>query len=127
MDRELKKLKKAPLSVSFGSTYDTFCIVFADGSWKSGGRAFPPDLYDKLGRSSGSAVAAAGAEGNRKDVHTINLGPEGEWFLKLQTGDMWWGCIHSELSESIQDLLDAGHYLHFLDFGDDGSYFVSYD
>jgi hypothetical protein len=40
---------------------------------------------------------------------------------------MWWGGIHSELDAAIQDLLDAGHYLHFLDFGDDGSYFVSYD
>jgi len=40
---------------------------------------------------------------------------------------MWWGGIHSELEQAIEDFLDSGHQLHFLDFGDDGSYFVSYD
>ena len=113
LDRELKKAKKQPVSVAFGSTYDTFTVVFADGTWKCGGRAVPADFETKLGK--------------RRDVHTANLGPEGEWFLKLHNRKMWWGGIHSELQQAIEDLIDSGHQLHFLDFGDDGSYFVSYD
>jgi len=113
LDRELKKAKKQPVSVAFGSTYDTFSVVFADGSWKCGGRAVPAEFESKLGK--------------RRDVHTANLGPEGEWFLKLNNKKMWWGGIHSELEQAIEDLMDSGHQLHFLDFGDDGSDFVSYD
>ena len=113
LDRELRKLKKPPSSVAFGSTYDTFCLVFKDGSWKCGGRGVPGDLMERLGA--------------RKDVQTVTLGPEGEWFLKLRGGTMWWGGIHSELDAAIQDLLENNHYIHFLDFGEGGSYFVSYD
>ena len=113
LDRELRKLKKPPASVAFGSTYDTFCLVFKDGSWKCGGRGIPTDLMEHLGE--------------RKDVQTVTLGPEGEWFLKLRGGTMWWGGIHSELDAAIQDLLESNHYIHFLDFGEGGSYFVSYD
>lgn len=77
LDRELRKLKKPPSSVAFGSTYDSFCLVFKDGSWKIGGRGIPTDLQDRLQ--------------GRKDIHTVTLGPEGEWFLKLKNGTMWWG------------------------------------
>jgi hypothetical protein len=42
-------------------------------------------------------------------------------FLSHATG------IHAELEAAIQDLLDNQHYIHFLDFGEGGSYFVSYD
>ena len=125
LDRELKKAKRQPVSVAFGSTYDTFAVVFADGSWKCGGRAVPPEFEERLGK--------------RRDIQTVNLGPEGEWFLKLKpqlpqptiqappSKKMWWGGIHSELEAAIEDLLHAGHQLHFLDFGEEGSYFVSYD
>ena len=113
LDRELKKAKKQPVSVAFGATYDTFAVVFVDGSWKCGGRAVPGEFEERLGK--------------RRDVHTVNLGPEGEWFLKLKTRKMWWGGIHAELEAAIEDLLQSGHQLHFLDFGEEGSYFVSYD
>lgn len=113
LDRELKRAKKQPVSVAFGATYDTFAVVFSDGSWKCGGRAVPAEFESKLGK--------------RRDVHTVNLGPEGEWFVKLHNYKMWWGGIHSELEQAIEELLNTGHQLHFLDFGDDGSYFVSYD
>lgn len=114
LDRELKKAtKRQPVSVAFGATYDTFAVVFADGSWKCGGRAIPNEFEERLGK--------------RRDIHTVNLGPEGEWFVKLKTKKMWWGGIHSELEAAIEDLLHSGHQLHFLDFGEEGSYFVSYD
>lgn len=32
-----------------------------------------------------------------------------------------------EADSAILDLLDSGHELNVLDFGEDGSYFVSYD
>jgi hypothetical protein len=55
------------------------------------------------------------------------LGPSGEWFLRARNGRLWWGGTSEEMDNSIQELLDAGHYLNFLDFGEEGSYFISYD
>jgi hypothetical protein len=40
---------------------------------------------------------------------------------------MWWGGVSRELDETIQSLLDDNHYLNFLDFGDDGTFFLTYD
>ena len=64
---------------------------------------------------------------DRADLVTVNLGPAGEWFLKVKNGRMWWSGITEELDRVIADILNAGNYLHFLDFGDNGSYFISYD
>lgn len=76
LDRELRRLKKPPSSVAFGSTYDTFCLVFKDGSWKTGGRGIPPDLTERLG--------------NRRDVTTVTLGPEGK--RRLQFPSIFVSC-----------------------------------
>jgi len=40
---------------------------------------------------------------------------------------MWWGGITDEADAAILELLDHGHELNVIDFGDGGSYFVSYD
>jgi hypothetical protein len=105
-----------PQSVAFGSTYDTFFVVFGDGSWLCEGKGIPDALEDKLADRA-----------DRADLVCVTLGPKGEWFLRAENGRMWWGGISSELDQLIQDLLESGNYLSFIDFGDDGSYFVSYD
>jgi hypothetical protein len=116
IDRILKQHQNAPRSVAFGSTYDTFFMVFDDGSWEHQGRGIPKDLQAKLTDRAG-----------RPDVVCVTLGPKGEWFLRAKNGRMWWGGVSRELDETIQSLLDDDHYLNFLDFGDDGTFFLTYD
>jgi hypothetical protein len=115
LDRELRKISKAPKSVSFGQTYDAFFIVFHDGTWKYQGRGIPPDLEAKL-KSVGPNLK----------LSCVNLGPNNEWFLR-SAERVGWGGGSEELEDAIKELMDAGHYVNFLDFGENGSYFVSYD
>ena len=116
LEKELRKAKHPPASVAFGSTYEAFFVVFKDGSWKYEGRGIPEELQLKLENRE-----------ERADLRCVNLGPAGEWFLRAKNGRMWWGGISEEMDQSIQILLDDGHSLSFLDFGEAGSYFISYD
>lgn len=116
LDKELRKLTKPPLSVAFGSSYDSFFIVLQDGCWKSQGRGIPMELEEKLAASK-----------ERIELTCINIGPSGEWFMQSQNGRVSWGGVSEEMDEAIQELLDEGHVVNFLDFGENGSYFVSYD
>jgi hypothetical protein len=119
LDKCLKKLiqnEQQPRSVSFGSNYDTFFVVFHDGSWQYEGRGIPESLETKLA-----------SRDDRADLSIVNLGPSGEWFLKAKNGRMWWSGISNELDKVIANILDTGNFLHNVDFGSDNSYFVSYD
>jgi hypothetical protein len=119
LDKVLKKCLQSsqpPRSVAFGSSYDTFFVVFHDGSWQYQGRGIPSSLEEKLADRE-----------DRPDLGAVNLGPSGEWFLKAKNGRMWWSGISAELDQVIANILNAGNYLRFLDFGENGSYFVSYD
>eukprot|EP00536_Pseudo-nitzschia_multiseries_P010711 jgi/Psemu1/307526/fgenesh1_kg.336_\ len=104
-----------PRSVSFGATYDTFFVVFHDGSWQYQGRSIPKSLEEKLGERD-----------DADDLVAVNLGPNGEWFMKAENGKMWWSGITPEL-DSVLKKITARGYLHNMDFGENGSYFVSYD
>jgi len=104
-----------PRSVAFGATYDTFFVVFNDGSWEYQGRAIPKSLEKKLRERD-----------DVDDLVLCNLGPTGEWFLKAENGKMWWSGISPELDSVLKKITKNG-YLHSMDFGENGSYFVSYD
>ena len=104
-----------PRSVAFGATYDTFFVVFNDGSWEYQGRSVPKSLEKKLRERDDAA-----------DLVICNLGPNGEWFLKAENGKMWWSGITPELDTVLKKITKTG-YLHNMDFGENGSYFVSYD
>ena len=119
LDKIIKKCLQTaspPKCVSFGGTYDTFFVIFQDGSWQYQGRGIPESLEQKLA-----------SRDDRADLVTVNLGPSGEWFVKARNGRMWWSGISVDLDRVIAKILNDGHYLHFLDFGENGSYFVSYD
>lgn len=113
LDRELKKLTQPPRSVSFGNAYDTFFLVLHDGTCKYQGRGIPEDLVRRIG--------------NETQLATVNLGPHHEWFVRFQDGTMEYGGGTRELHANIQELLNDGRLVNFLDFGENGSYFVSYD
>ena len=104
-----------PRSVGFGSTYDTFFTIFYDGSWQYQGRGIPKSLEKKLVERK-----------NRADLLYCNLGPNGEWFLKAENGKMWWSGITQELDLVLKKIMSTG-FLHNMDFGENGSYFISYD
>ena len=116
IDRELKKLTSPPLSVAFGSSYDAFFIVFHDGTYRYQGRGIPSELATKLSAQKELAL-----------LSIVNLGPSGEWFLRSQDGRVGWGGVSDEMHEAVQELMDDGHSINFLDFAEGGSYFVSYD
>jgi len=104
-----------PRSVAFGSTYDTSFIIYSDGSWQYKGRGIPKSLEEKLTERQ-----------NKADLLYCNLGPSGEWFLKAENGKMWWSGITHALDIVLKRIISTG-YLHNIDFGENGSYFISYD
>lgn len=111
MDHSLNHLEKEIVTVAFGGDWDTYFVVFEDGSWECNGD-IPLGLSDKLH-----------AREERGDLACVSLGPTGEWFLMAQNGRMWWGGLSDELFEELEQISDS---LTFMDFGDDGSYIVRY-
>ena len=109
----LKKVREPPRSVAFGGIYDSYFVVHHDGSWECSNRGIPEGLDQNLNKVD--------------DLMCVTLGPKGEWFLRTENGRLFWGGISKELDELVQNLLEQDRYLNFMDFGEDGSYFVSYD
>lgn len=141
LDRELRKLTTPPQSVAFGSTFDTFFLVFSDGSWKCQGKGIPKDLEAKLSHKKSqqaqkqhhTRISARNyhfvqqQQDHRIELSCVNLGPSGEWFLRAKNGRVGWGGVSDEMEEAIEELEADGHFLTYLDFGEGGSYFISYD
>lgn len=107
----LMKSKKDVRTVAFGSTYETYFIVFEDGSWQFDG-TIPAGLENKLSD-----------RGDRGDLTCVSLGPNGEYFLAARNGRRWWGGVSEELSNAIAPIQDR---ISFMDFGMDGSFMVRY-
>jgi hypothetical protein len=63
----------------------------------------------------------------RADLVTVNLGPSGEWFLKTKNGRMWWDGISNTLDRAINHILDSRRFVHQIDFGENESYFLSFN
>ena len=119
LDRELRKLTTPPASVAFGGSYDTFLIVYHDGTWKHSGKGVPAGLEGELRRQRDAG----------RPLSCVSLGPAGEWFLRSAAGDgqVRWGGAGSELDGALRRLIAAGRAVYFVDFGENSSYFVSYD
>jgi hypothetical protein len=117
LDKVMKSLTKPPRTLTFGRTYDTFFVVLNDGTWTYQGRAIPSELEDQLAYYQRESLALV----------CCSLGPSGEWFVRSENGDVTWGHVSDELDDAIQDLLDHERAIRILDFGENGSYFISYD
>merc|ERR1712151_1182239 len=107
----LMKSKRDVCAITFGSNYDSFFIVYDDGSWQYHG-LIPNGLENKLKE-----------RGERGDLTCVSLGPRGEWFLAAGNGRRWWGGISEELNNAIAPIKDR---ISFMDFGVDGSFMVRY-
>ena len=126
LDRELKKLSKPPISVAFGTTYDAFCIVYDDGTYKYHGRGIPTAFTERLNASTSTTNPTAAVRPIQR-LSSMALGPSGEWFVRYQDGQVDYGNVSTEMNHAIQELRRDGHTINFLDFGENSSYFVSYD
>jgi len=107
----LMKSKREIRTIAFGSSYETFFIVFDNGSWQFDG-LIPPGLENKLSERC-----------DRGDLTCVSLGPIGEWFLAAKNGNRWWGGVSEELNNAITPIRDR---ISFIDFGIDGSFMVRY-
>lgn len=114
LEKCLKNCRSTPRSVAFGDTYNSYFVVFEDGTWEC--NDIPEELNDKLADRL-----------DHPDLVCVTMGPSGAWFLRAASGKMWWGGISEELDYMIQNLLETDRYLNFIDFGEDSSYFLSYD
>mmetsp|Transcript_19199 Transcript_19199/g.27770 ORF Transcript_19199/g.27770 Transcript_19199/m.27770 type:complete len:330 (+) Transcript_19199:3-992(+) len=111
-------------SVAFGKLWDTFFVVFSDGSWEYHGKGLPRGLVRLV------------VEDRRRlsDLATVTLGPRGEWFVVAKNGRSWWGGLSDDLDNVISDVLDEAddedgkeRVVDFIDFGEKDSYFLIYE
>jgi hypothetical protein len=120
IERALSKCQATFSSVAFGAQFDSFFLVFSDGSCHQQGRGIPSGLQEYLAAHRTDISGCS-------DLACVNLGPSGEWFVRFKDCRFGFGGLSREMDDAIQELLDDHHSLNFIDFGENGSYFVSYD
>ncbi|CAD7952393.1 unnamed protein product [Amoebophrya sp. A25] len=101
-------------SIAFGSDWETFLVVFPDGSWELGGSGIPKTLTEKLWDTS-----PQDSRRPRSDLVCVHLGPRGEWYLEMQDGERWWGGIPDDFAQQLQP--DRVRRIYF---GSQGTYAV---
>mmetsp|Transcript_7173 Transcript_7173/g.10279 ORF Transcript_7173/g.10279 Transcript_7173/m.10279 type:complete len:561 (-) Transcript_7173:45-1727(-) len=102
-------------SVAFGKDFDTFFIVYKDGSWEYEGE-IPIGLEEILDDRQ-----------NRDDLVFVTLGSNGEWCLKAENRKMWWGGVSDEMDDCFDEISNEKKIMKFVDFGENDSYFMSYE
>ena len=107
MTKKLKYCKyKKVRSVAFGQYWDSYFVVFDDGS--SIYKNIPNELIDLLRRRL-----------NRDDLTCVSLGPKGEYFLSARNTKTWYGGL---IEYNVNCIKESGNGISFMDFGDDDSY-----
>ena len=109
-DSALVEQHRGVRTVAFGSTFDSYFIVFNDGWWCRG------DLPDGLK----IAIQRLGAEPSFK---CVSLGPDGEWYLETLDGKAGWGGVPNHFDHFIRRVKKD---IKFIDFGKDKSYLIRY-
>jgi hypothetical protein len=97
-------------TVAFGEAWDSYFVVFANGSWSY--QNIPTGLQDVLKKRN-----------YRKDLVCVALGPAGEYFLKARNGRAWWGGL---TEENLDMARQHGDRIQFMDFGDDDAFLYRY-
>lgn len=109
-------LKKPVRCIAFGRTVNDYMVVYEDGTWKYSG-SIPRDLEDLLYSNNGEAIG----------VSSITLGAHGEYFAKDDRGNMWWGGLSDVVQEVLDEVIEDGNEIDFMDFGSlKDSYFLIY-
>lgn len=100
------------VSVSFGKKLDDLFVVLSNGAWEAHGE-IPRGLEDLMKDRN-----------DRADLLWASIGVNGEWCVKANNGNIWWGNVTKEADEALTEI--PGQDLMFIDFGIDGSYFLLY-
>ena len=100
-----KKLTEGPIaSVAFGTSMQSYFIVYKDGGW----------YYDDAPAELTKIV------GRRGDLDCVSLGSGGEYYVRFRDGTANWGGLTTECLKYIDPYAKK---ITFLDFGND-QYFL---
>jgi hypothetical protein len=155
-EQEIKKLnidqKSPPLSIAFGKNDDTIFIIYHNGTYQYYGKSIPYDLIQCLHTIQKQQNTTT----TTVKLSSVALGPNNEWFIRIQPSTfrsndddngtttnnkqnqekeqsqpphqlLYYGNISYEMEMAIRDIIIDGHVIQYLDFGENYSYFISYD
>jgi hypothetical protein len=111
LTNELKSTSRSVRSMAFGEEYDTWFVVYHDGSWTGNGDL--PYGLSQILRKDG-----------RANLAHVSLGPKGEYYISKQNGRAWWGGMSESNIDLIRRFKDR---VTFMDFGGDDNLFVRYE
>lgn len=111
MEKVLLSASKEVASVAFGQKWNSFAIVYTDGSYVCNDIPIALDNLVRVRRQ------------NKPDIICISLGPNGEYYVLDKTGGSWLGGVTDVAREKISRY--AGH-VKFVDFSDDDEYILRY-
>jgi len=106
-----RNANKGIASIAFGERWDSYAIVFRDGSYSY--YDIPEALNDLL------IIDRQG----RTDLSCISLGPTGEYFVAAKNGETWWGGIGTSATEQLEKYRDR---IKFIDFSTHDEYVMRY-
>ena len=106
----IKEDERAIRSIAFGEHSDSYFIVYENGGYNY---CNVPSALDDLMEERGQLG----------DINCVSLGPDGEYFVEIENGQAWWGGTTEENLERISQVRDR---VHFIDFGDDGTFLCRY-
>ena len=97
--------------LAFGEDLDSYFVLFENGrhQWKN-----VPSAVDRVLSYRGR---------NKSAPKFVSLGPNGEYFIRLENGRMWWGGMSDVGNKRTRKL---GNELKSLYFGDHYSWFARY-
>jgi hypothetical protein len=98
-------------SMAFGEDMDSYFVLFENGRyvWNN-----VPSAVDRVLSYRGR---------NRSAPKFVSLGPNGEYFIRLENGRTWWGGMDDD---GMKDTRKLGNELKSLYFGDHYSWFARY-
>ena len=100
--------------VAFGEDDDSYCIIFADGSyyWKG-----IPTRISNILRSRDRRLPL---------VKSVSIGPNSDWYIMYENGN-WRSQTNDRCSKDIRKLQRSGQGIKDVKFGEDGTYLIRYD
>ena len=97
--------------MAFGEDLDSYFVMFENGqhTWNN-----VPSVVERVLSYRGR---------NRSPPDFVSLGPNGEYFIRLENGRTWWGGMDDD---GMKDTRKLGKKLKSLYFGDDYTWFAWY-
>jgi hypothetical protein len=118
LTKEINESKSSVKCVAFGtskgnyytSDEEHYFVIFEKGGW----------AYNSLPASFVTALE----ENNKPYLDFVSLGPNGEWYMKTETGQSYWGGGSSEFDNAIRKIKRSR--IKRVYWGYAGQYFIRY-